>query len=70
MLKHVDLKQEEVVSGKLKSLSESSDISPCSCVGFEAKEKMVVNAPVFELLASSHADVVPPDKTTFLDLEI
>ena len=31
---------------------------------------MVVNAPVFELLASSQADVVPPDKTTFLDLKI
>ena len=54
----------------LTFISESSDISPCSCVGFKAKEKMVVNAPVFELLASSHADVIPPDKTTFLDLEI
>ena len=54
----------------LTFISESSDISPCPCVGFEAKEKMVVNAPVFEFLASSHADVVPPDKTTFLDLEI
>ena len=54
----------------LTFISESSDISPCPCVGFEAKEKMVVNAPVFELLASSHADVVPPDKTTFHNLEI
>ena len=54
----------------LTFISESSDISPCPCVGFEAKEKMVVNAPVFELLAGSQADVVPPDKTTFLDLEI